>query len=490
MRLSRPTLFATAAIAAAATTGVALAQTRSLDRRDIAEAQQQHPALVAEFGGAETGARGAYVEAIGRRIANFTGVSGQAFRFTTLNAAVENAFATPGGYVYITRQLMGIMNDEAELAFVLGHETGHIAARHAQQREAVASRNSIGGILGAILGSVVGGGFGNVISQYAQQGSQLASLRFSRNQEYEADTLGIRYLTAAGYDPLASSTMLAALGRSAALEARVQGNSNRSTPEWAQTHPLNENRTRQAAASAQRTGRAGAGLRNRDAFLAQLDGVVVDDDPEQGIIDGRTFTHPDLRLQFRVPVGYQMQNSARAVSVSGSAGQAQFSTGRFDGNLGTYIGQVLNGLTRGQAQIALAPLQRTTINGLPAAFVTGRAQTSSGVVDVSVMAYQFDRDTAYHFVMLTRGGQGMQPFAAMLDSLRRISPNEAAAIRPRVIDVVTVRGGDSVASLAARMAYRDYRVERFRSLNGLAPGATLAPGQKVKLVVYGARARG
>nr|MBA3730660.1 LysM peptidoglycan-binding domain-containing protein [Sphingomonas sp.] len=208
-----------------------------------------------------------------------------------------------------------------------------------------------------------------------------------------------------------------------------------------------------------------------------------------GIIDGRTFTHPDLRLQFSVPAGYQMQNGARAVSISGSAGQAQFSTGRYSGDLDSYIGQVINGLTKGQAQIALSPPQRTTINGIPAAFVNGRAQTSSGVVDIGVIAYQFDRDTAYHFVTLTRGGQGLQPFATMFDSLRRISPTEAAAIRPRVIDVVTVRSTDTVASLAARMAYRDYRVERFRSLNGLAPGAVVAPGQKVKLVVYGARNR-
>jgi predicted Zn-dependent protease len=92
--------------------------------------------------------------------------------------------------------------------------------------------------------------------------------------------------------------------------------------------------------------------------------------------------------------------------------------------------------------------------------------------------------------MLTRGGAGMQPFAAMLDSLRRISPAEAAAIRPRVIDVVTVRPGDTVASLGARMAYRDYRVERFVSLNGIANGARLVPGQKVKLVVFGNRRRG
>ena len=487
MRLSHLFLAATAL----ATAGVAIAQTTALAQRDVAEAQQQHPAIVAEFGGADTGSRGAYVDSVGRRVANYSGVvnPGQSFRFTTLNAAVENAFAVPGGYVYITRQLMGLMNDEAELAFVLGHETGHIAARHAQARKAASTRNSIFSVIGAVLGSVVGGGFGNLISQSAQYGSQLRTLSFSRDQEYQADTLGIRYITAAGYDPLASSSMLAALGRSSALEARVQGNSNRSTPEWAQTHPLNENRTRQAAASAQRTGRAGTGIRNRDAFLAQLDGAIVDDDPAQGIIDGRSFTHPDLRLQFMVPAGYQMQNSSRAVTIAGSGGQAQFKSGRFDGNIANYLNQALYDLTEGKTQLALGPIQRTTVNGLPAAYVTGRANSTSGAVDVSIMAYQFDANTAYHFVMLTRAGQGISPFAQMVNSVRRISAAEASAIRPRVIDVVTVQRGDTVQSLGNRMAYRDYRVERFLSLNGLTGAGALVPGQKVKLVVYGNRAR-
>ena len=487
MRTSHLFLAATAL----ATAGVAVAQNRGLSPRDVAEAQRQHPQLIAEFGGAESGARGAYVESVGRRVSAFSGLAnpGQALRFTTLNAAVENAFALPGGHVYITRQLMGLMNDEAELAFVLGHETGHIAGRHAQARKSASTRNSILGVLGAVLGSVAGGGFGNMIAQGAQQASQLATLSFSRDQEYQADTLGIRYLTSAGYDPLASSSMLAALSRSTALEARVQGRDSRSTPEWAQTHPLNENRTRQAAASAQRTGRAGQGLRNRDAFLAQLEGAMVDDDPAQGVIDGRSFTHPDLRLQFIVPQGYQMQNGARAVTIAGSAGKAQFSTGRLDGNFERYIGQVLYELTEGKTQIQLGPLQRTTINGLQAGFVSGRANTSSGGVDVSVMAYQFDADTAYHFVMLTRGGQAMAPFAPMLGSLRRISTAEASAIRPRVIDVVTVGRGDSLASLANRMAYRDFRAERFLSLNGLTGASALTPGSKVKLVVYGTRAR-
>ncbi|MCY7338722.1 MAG: LysM peptidoglycan-binding domain-containing protein, partial [Sphingomonas bacterium] len=278
-----------------------------------------------------------------------------------------------------------------------------------------------------------------------------------------------------------------ALGRASALEARVQGRDSRSTPEWASTHPLSENRTRQAAATAQQTGKAGRGLRNRDAFLAQLDGIYVDDDPAQGVIDGRSFTHPDLRLQFIVPTGYRMQNSTRAVTIAGSAGQAQFSTGRFDGNFGNYIDRVLYELTEGKTQVARGPLQRTTVNGLQAAYMTGRATTSSGAVDVSVMAYQFDANTVYHFVILTKAGQGMEPFGSMLNSLRRITSAEATAIRPRIIDVVTVKRGDTANSLANRMAYRDYRLERFLSLNGLSSARGVVPGQKVKLVVYGAR---
>ncbi len=483
MRSSRLLLAATAL----ATSGVAIAQVRGLSPRDVAESQRLHPQLLAEYGGAETGPRGAYVDRVGRRVAVASGLPSQSLRFTALNSPVENAFALPGGYVYVTRQLMALMDNEAELAFVLGHETGHIAGRHSQARESATRRNSILGVLGAVLGSAVGSStIGNLLSQ----GAQLRTLSFSRQQEYQADTLAIRYLSAAGYDPLASSSMLAALSRSSALEGRVQGRSGRSTPEWAQTHPLSENRTRQAAVAAQRSPRAGIGERNRDVYLAQLNGVMVDDDPAQGVIDGRRFIHPDLRLQFEVPAGFQMQNGTTAVTIAGSGvGQAQFSTGRFNGDFGSYIQQVVYGLTAGKTQVALSPMQRTTINGLPAAFTSGRVQSQSGPFDVSVMAYQFDRDTAYHFVMITRGGQGMQPFVSMLDSLRRISPAEANNIRPRVIDVVTVRRGDTVQGLANRMAYSDFRVERFLSLNGIPNGAALAPGQQVKLVVYGTRAR-
>lgn len=468
----------------------AVGQGRYLAQRDVAESQAQHAELVQEMGGAETGARAAYVDSVGRRVASFSGVAnpGQSFRFTTLNSAVENAFATPGGYVYITRQLMGLMDDESQLAFVLGHEAGHIAGNHAQARRSAQRNNSILGVLGAVLGSVIGNNvFGSMISQGAMRYAQMQTLSFSRDQEYQADTLGTRYMVAAGYDPLGGPGMLAALTRATALQARVQGRDNRSTPEWASTHPLSENRLQRARQDAQRTGRAGQGIRNRDQFLAQLEGIYVDDDPAQGVIEGRSFTHPDLRLQFVVPVGYQMQNGTRAVTVAGSAGQAQFSTGRFNGDLQAYMGQVLYGLTGGRTQVAMAPPRQTVINGIPAMYSIGRANTSSGAVDIGIMAYRWDANTAYHFISLTRAGAGFGPFTSMVDSLRRITPAEAAQIRPRIIDVVAVRPGETSQSLAERMAYRDFKLERFLSLNGLQPNSRLAPGQKVKLVVYGAR---
>jgi predicted Zn-dependent protease len=215
--------------------------------------------------------------------------------------------------------------------------------------------------------------------------------------------------------------------------------------------------------------------------------MFVDDDPAQGIIDGPTFSHPDLRIQFTVPQGYLMQNGTSAVTVSGSAGKAQFSGGAYRGSLENYVGSVFQELTRGRSQLPVPPPQRVTIGGMPAALTTTRLNTSSGVIDVSVVAYQWDPQRVYHFIVMTRGGYGVGPFSSMINSLRRITPAEAAAIRPRVIDVVTVRPGDTVQSLASQMAYRDFKLDRFLALNGLAANSPLAPGQRVKLVVFGQR---
>src|SRR5205085_11794317 len=153
------------AAAALAITPAAAQRLRYLNPQDVAEAQRDHPELIREFGGTETGPRAAYVENVGRRIGAYSGVanSGQSLHFTTLNSAVENAFSVPGGYVYITRQLMGLMDDESQLAFALGHEVGHIAANHAHIREQYAERNPLG-VFGQIIGAIFGQGISNVLT--------------------------------------------------------------------------------------------------------------------------------------------------------------------------------------------------------------------------------------------------------------------------------------------------------------------------------------
>ncbi len=466
-----------------ASQGIAQKAPRQLSQSAARQAAQQHPQIVAEFGGEVTGPRAAYVAAVGRKVAANANVQGQggAFRFTVLNSPVNNAFAVPGGHIYITRQLLGLMNDEAELALVLGHEVGHIDARHSRERSRGTLLSSVlAGLAGIVTGS-------SQIAQAAGQIGQTYLLSFSRNQEYEADDFGIRYISASGYDPNAAASMFSSLGAATSLESRAAGrNDERSTPSWARTHPLSEDRVRRASAQAQRTGFAGRGTRNRDQFLAQIDGLLVGDDPRQGVIEGRDFLHPDLRLAFTAPQGYGMQNGSRAVSIAGSNGQAQFSTGRFNGDLSRYILQVYQGLVGQQAsQLQIPRPQETSVNGIPAAYTTTRVATQQGQLDVSVFAYRMGADTAYHFVTITQAGAGIGPFSSMVGSLRRLSASEAAAIRPRVIDVVTVRPGDTVQSLAGRMAYSDLRLERFLTLNALAANSTLRPGDKVKLVVYG-----
>src|SRR3954452_25160509 len=279
------------AAAAAAITPAAAQRQVYLDPQDVTRAQREHPQVVRELGGAETGPRAAYVESIGRRVGAYSGVAnpGQALHFTTLNSAVENAFSVPGGYVYVTRQLMTLMDDESQLAFALGHEVGHIAANHAHIREQYAERSTFGWV-GQIIGAIFG-------DTSVLRRATMDLLSFSREQEYQADQLGMSYMVTAGYDPAGAPALLAALSRQSALQARVLGRTNRQTPEWASTPPLSENRMQRALQLASASGHLGRGLHNRDIFLNELEGIFVDDDPAQGVIDGASFIHPDLRIQ-------------------------------------------------------------------------------------------------------------------------------------------------------------------------------------------------
>ncbi|WP_184247597.1 M48 family metalloprotease [Novosphingobium chloroacetimidivorans] len=456
---------------------------RAISPADKAQGAKAHPDLLAEFGGKLTGPQAAYVESVGKTIALQSGLGNAREDFTVslLNSSVNNAFAIPGGYVYVTRQLTALMNNEAELAGVLGHEVGHVAARHSAKRQQAATRNSILGALGSVLaGAVLGdSGFGRLGQQVFSQGSQLLTLKFSRTQELEADDLGITYLRRAGYDPRAMATVLESLARQNALDSQLRG-SGAEVPQWASTHPDPASRVRTALT---RAGAGATGLTNRDKFLAGINGLTYDDDPRQGLVEGRRFTHPDLRLSFEAPDGFYLVNGAKSVSISGQSGKAEFASAAFDGNLDRYVAGVFASLTNSNAGSGTPQLESTTVNGIPARYGLARAQTNSGTVDVVVFAYDFGGGKAYHFAAIAQAGNA-GVFNGMFRSMRRITTAEAGAVKPRRLTVVTVKAGDTVQSLASRMAYRDAPVDRFLVLNGLQSDARLTPGQKVKLVTY------
>lgn len=486
-------LFATAATAACAAVplGGVTAQSstgtvQAISAKEKAQGAEYHPQLLAEFGGGMTGPQALYVESVGKKIAVQSGLSNAQgdFTVTLLNSSVDNAFAIPGGYVYATRQLVALMNNEAELAGVMGHEVGHVAARHSAKRQSAATRNQVIGILGAVVTGVFLGNSqaGQILQQGFLQGSQILTLKYSRGQENEADKLGIEYLRRAGYDPRAMSTVLASLANQNALSARLMGAGADRVPEWASTHP---DPAKRVSTTASLAGAAAKGVTNRDTFLTRINGLLYGDDPKQGIVEGGKFVHPVDKFAFQAPQGFFLMNGTRAVSINGQSGKGQLTAAPFNGDLDGYVRSVFATLGQ-QNKITITPgaVQRTTVNGIPAAYATARvAQQGGSAIDVTVFAYQMGPTNALHFLTMGQAGQ-TGVFDPMFASMRRISAAEAAAVKPRKLVVVTVKKGDTVQSLASRMAYTDAPLDRFLVLNGLKADARLTPGTRVKIVTY------
>ncbi len=459
-------------------------QVRNITPEEKQLGDKYHPQLVAQYGGKFNAPQAAYVETVGKNIAVQSGLGNARsdFTVTLLNSPVNNAFAIPGGYIYVTRQLLALMNDEAELAGVLGHEVGHVAARHSEKRQKTAKRNSIFGAIGQIASAVLLGdsALGRLGQQVAGQGSQLLTLRFSRKQETEADDLGIRYLNSAGYDPKALSSMLASLAAQSSIDARASGREARNVPAWASTHPDPAKRVTRAL---QKAGANSSGVRNREVFLNKIDGVLYGDDPKQGMVEGTTFLHPDMRFTFTAPNGFGLQNTTTAVGITGQSGKGQLTLLPYSGNLRSYVDSAFKQVGGDKTQLNYGNIQTTTVNGLPAAYSTARVNNGQQQVDVTVFAYEMSKSQALHFVTITPAGRG-QVFNGMYSSMRRLSANEAAQIKPRKLDVVTVKSGDTISGFARRMAYTQLQTERFLALNGLSRNASLQPGQRVKIVTY------
>ena len=449
----------------------------------VTEAEQrygaeQHPMLLAEFGGAYGHGQAAYVQAVGARVAAAAGLEG-ACTFTLVNSDVVNAFAVPGCYIYVTRGLFAIVNSEAELASVLGHEVGHIVGRHAQRQQRRSLWRSLGVLAAGLTGS-------ERLTRLAGQAAQYFTQRYSRSQEYQSDELGVRYLQDAGYDVHAAAEMLDALGRNEAFTARMQGRDEaRSIPEWALSHPLTRDRIDRAARIASETGIADDELpENAAAYLRAVDGMLYGDDPEQGFVSGRQFAHPIMGIGFEAPPGFSLTNSPQAIRLAGPAGiVGEFGGGQLPpGGVEAYANALAEHVV-GQAPATLVAARREVINGLPAAVSHVTIQAQNGVVPLVIAAYDAGGGTAYHFIMLAPPGSEAAGLDRLFRSFRLLSAQEVARLRPRVIRTVAVQPQDTPDTLARQMADPAAR-DLFLMLNGLAAGQAPWPGAQVKIVRF------
>ncbi|MES2493014.1 MAG: M48 family metalloprotease [Pseudomonadota bacterium] len=441
---------------------------------------KQHPILLAELGGAYRGDEAGYVTALGARLAAKAGLADRC-TFTLVNSDVVNAFAVPGCYIYVTRGLLAIVNSEAELASVLAHEVGHIAADHGERQEKRALWRSLGvAAIATITGS-------DALTRLAGQAAGLFTLRYSRQHEYEADALSVRYLRDAGYDPYAAVGMLGALGRNEAYQKSVRGvDDARSIPEWARTHPLTERRLERAAEGAGALGVQRDELpENVLGYLRSVDGLLYGDDPEQGFIVGRQFAHPVMRIGFEAPPGFTLSNSPQQILIEGPDGlRGSFSGGPVpSGGLPAYAGVALE-RTLGSAPVTIVSTRQGATNGGRALYLAGLIATSRGEVPISMAVYEAPDGGAYHFLVVSRPDSTVLAAVPQLfSSFHFLTQDELTGLRPRRIKVVLARPGQTVSDLAAVSAGAA-TPEMLLMLNGLSGRGALGSAQPVKSVVW------
>jgi len=387
------------------------------------------------------------------------------YRITILNSPAINAFALPGGYLYVTRGLLALANDSSEVAAVLAHEMGHISANHAAAREALERQ---------VL-SVSSTDTTDPSGQVTLAAGQRTLASFSRQQELEADAIGIRTIGKAGYDPYAAARFLTAMANYAGF--RSSSLLKDKQPDFLATHPSTPERVSFAGQAAAQFGPPGTGDVDRNRYLDGIDGMVFGDDPSQGFVRDRMFIHPGLAIGFTVPQGFVIDNTSDAVLATGVDGTAL----RFDAvglaqgtDLADYLKSGwINGLDP-------ASIRSFSVNGLQAASAEAAAKGWS----FEIAVIQSGGAATYRFIFAneTRSAVFKGEADQTVASFRTVPQAELAALKALHIHIVTAAPGDTDAIVARRMHGVDRGLELFRVLNDVQPGVAIQPGTRLKIV--------
>jgi len=409
------------------------------EQQEIQMGQQGAQQVAQEVGLIKDQALQNYVQSVGSAIAAKSERPNLPWTFRAVDDPSPNAFALPGGYIFVTRGLLDLMNNEAELASVLGHEIGHVTARHSvhQMSQQQLAQLALG--VGAILSPTVA-----QLGEVASQGLGLLFLKYSRDDESQADDLGFRYALNQGYDVRYMDDVFRSL-------QRIEESSKQSPlPTWLQTHPGEADRIQaidKKLAQLQPNQLANAKV-NAQQYLQRVNGLVYGADPRNGFFQGNTFYHPDLRFQITLPSGWQGQNLAQAVMAVSPQQDAMIQLTLAQGNspenaARTFLSQ--QGIQAGQAS-------QQTVNGVPAVASTFQAQTEQGVIQGLAAFFTYNGATyqVLAYAPAQRYGAYEAAFRQSLGSFAPVSDSRVLNVQPNKINVVTLQQSTSLAAFNQR----------------------------------------
>jgi predicted Zn-dependent protease len=444
------------------------------EAEEIAYGQQADAEIRREMGVYDNPELQRYVSDIGQRLAQLSHRPNLRWSFTVVDHQAVNAFALPGGFIYITRGILPYLDNEAELAGVLGHEIAHVTARHAAQQS---TRAGLGGLGLAVLSIFVPATapFGDVTS--AALG--VAFLKYGRDDERESDRVGMEYVARGGWDPNGVPNFLQTL-------SRISEMSERGVPNWLSTHPEPAERVTEAQPVVARLAGPAAVERGHDRYLEHIDGVVVGDNPEDGIVRGHRFLHPALRFALEFPEGWEVMNTPDQVAAQ-EPGQKRFMVlQHVDRPVGNTLADIA-ARSMTAARLKRVDGQTTSLNGADA-FVGLYRGSLSGVGPVLARAAHIQHGRQ---VYLLAGFAPEGDFAsadrditASIHSYRPLTTREAGEIRPNRLDFYVVRSGDTWQSIASRGGSL-VRARELAIMNSSAVNVQPTPGARIKIVVAG-----
>lgn len=432
---------------------------------------EEHQKVVKQFGLYNDENLQNYLDDIGDKVSKYTERSDVSYKFFLLDSPQVNAFALPGGYVYLTRGIMALAGSEAEFASVVGHEIAHITGRHSAERY---SRSVVTG-LGAQIISIAVGEPG--VSNALGLGANLYLSSHSRRQESEADSLGIRYLSRSGYAPQAAQSFFKRMQLNQALEQK-KSKSKGGIPSYFSTHPQVHDRVTKTGAEAVQYG--AEGIVNRDKYLRTIDGMTYGDSADQGFTKGQSFYHPKIGFMFTAPKDYQIINSPDQIVLKGEHAVAAFDlVGNKDNySAKRYLSDVW------LAKYDFTDLTNTTVNGMRAATASVNIDKQGQPFTLRFFAIDWkDGQIARFLIEMPRNFLGAKALRDTVYSYRRLSTNERATLKPYQLKIVTSKYGDTVSSMAKRMQIEKFKEEEFRVLNGLNTQDQIVPNRLYKIVV-------